>query len=65
MWTIPRRCWSWASARLAELEVRRSPTTSALAQMRGTVQYAAYKRLERFELGDTAVLHSAAVWTGT
>jgi hypothetical protein len=33
--------------------------------MRGTVQYAAYKRLERFELGDTAVLHSAAVWTGT
>lgn len=29
-----------------------------LAQLRGSVQYAAYKRLEYFGLGDTAVLHT-------
>lgn len=29
-----------------------------LAQMQGSVQYAAYRRLEHFGLGDTAVLHT-------
>lgn len=47
--------------RLTALEVPEITYDIRLAQMRGTVQYAAYKRLENFALGDTAVLHSAAV----
>ena len=47
--------------RLTALEVPEITYDIRLAQMRGTVQYAAYRRLENFALGDTAVLHSAAV----
>ena len=47
--------------RLTVLEVPEITYDIRLAQMRGTVQYAAYRRLENFALGDTAVLHSAAV----
>lgn len=57
----PQELLEMGQARLAELEVPEITYDIRLAQMRGTVQYAAYKRLERFGLGDTAVLHSAAV----
>lgn len=57
----PQELMRLGKARLAELEVPSITYDIRLAQMRGTVQYAAYRRLENFALGDTAVLHSAAV----
>ena len=43
---------------LAKREVPEITYDIRLAQMRGSVQYAAYRRLEYFDLGDTAVLHT-------
>lgn len=57
----PQALLELGQARLAELEVPEITYDIRLAQLRGAVQYAAYQRLERFALGDTAVLHSAAV----
>ena len=46
---------------LARREVPEITYGIRLAEMRGTVQYAAYRRLESFQLGDTAVLHTQAL----
>lgn len=43
---------------LQRLEVPEITYDIRLAQMRGSVQYAAYRRLEDFDLGDTAVLRT-------
>ena len=48
-------------AELAKREVPELTYDIRLAEMRGTVQYAAYRRLESFQLGDTAVLHTQAL----
>lgn len=44
--------------KLAALELPEITYDIRLAQMQGSVQYAAYRRLEHFGLGDTAVLHT-------
>lgn len=46
---------------LARREVPEITYDIRLAQMRGSVQYAAYKRLESFGLGDTAALHTSVL----
>lgn len=46
---------------LARREVPEITYDIRLAQMRGSVQYAAYRRLESFGLGDTAALHSSVI----
>lgn len=46
---------------LHRLEVPEITYDIRLAQMRGSVQYAAYRRLEDFDLGDTAVLHTDVI----
>ena len=45
-------------AELAKRELPEITYDIRLAQMQGSVQYAAYCRLEHFDLGDTAVLHT-------
>lgn len=47
--------------KLARLELPEITYDIRLAQMQGSVQYAAYRRLEHFGLGDTAVLHTDAL----
>ncbi len=46
---------------LARREVPEITYDIRLAQMRGSVQYAAYRRLETFDLGDTAALHTSVL----
>lgn len=46
---------------LARREVPEITYDIRLAQMRGSVQYAAYRRLESFGLGDTAALHTSVL----
>lgn len=57
----PRELLRLGKEKLAELEVPEITYDIKLAEMRGSVQYAAYRRLEEYGLGDTAVLHSDTI----
>ena len=57
----PQELLRLGKAKLTELEVPEITYDIKLAELRGSVQYAAYRRLEAYGLGDTAVLHSDTI----
>ena len=57
----PSELMRMGQEKLRALEVPEITYDIRLADMRGTVQYDMYRRLEAFGLGDTAVLHSDAI----